>query len=163
MCISGRAGEKGTAYTLVTEKDKEFAGHLVRNLEGAGQTVPNELLDLAMKVTKHALFKSVCDNQFANLDNFLFQSPWFRKSRFKEGKGKKASLVGRCRGLGYQGDKASTPTTQANYSLPVFKPGLVTGGLAANSAASAGPGSSRIDAMRSAFKQQYMSQVRPHT
>ena len=47
---TGRAGEKGTAYTLVTEKDKEFAGHLVRNLEGAGQPVPQELMDLAMKV-----------------------------------------------------------------------------------------------------------------
>lgn len=47
---TGRAGEKGTAYTLVTEKDKEFAGHLVRNLEGAGQAVPEELMDLAMKV-----------------------------------------------------------------------------------------------------------------
>lgn len=37
---TGRAGEKGTAYTLVIEKDKEFAGHLVRNLEGANQEVP---------------------------------------------------------------------------------------------------------------------------
>lgn len=36
---TGRAGEKGTAYTLVVEKDKEFAGHLVRNLEGANQEV----------------------------------------------------------------------------------------------------------------------------
>lgn len=34
---TGRAGEKGQAYTLVTDKDKEFAGHLVRNLEGANQ------------------------------------------------------------------------------------------------------------------------------
>lgn len=47
---TGRAGEKGTAYTLVTDKDFEFAGHLVRNLEGAAQPVPQELLDLAMKV-----------------------------------------------------------------------------------------------------------------
>lgn len=46
----GRAGEKGTAYTLVTEKDKEFAGHLVRNLEGANQPVPKPLLDLANQV-----------------------------------------------------------------------------------------------------------------
>lgn len=36
---TGRAGEKGTAYTLVVEKDKEFCGHLVRNLEGANQEV----------------------------------------------------------------------------------------------------------------------------
>jgi ATP-dependent RNA helicase DDX42 len=62
---TGRAGEKGIAYTLVTEKDKEFAGHLVRNLEGANQPVPAALMSLAM------------------------QRSWFRKSRFEEGKGKK--------------------------------------------------------------------------
>ncbi|XP_059216493.1 ATP-dependent RNA helicase DDX42 [Stomoxys calcitrans] len=73
---TGRAGEKGTAYTLVTDKDKEFAGHLVRNLEGADQEVPQDLMDLAMK------------------------SSWFRSSRFKQGKGKKPS--GNYAGLGYR-------------------------------------------------------------
>lgn len=29
---TGRAGEKGTAFTLVTNKDSQFAGDLVRNL-----------------------------------------------------------------------------------------------------------------------------------
>ena len=29
---TGRAGEKGTAFTLVTPKDVQFAGQLVRNL-----------------------------------------------------------------------------------------------------------------------------------
>ena len=47
---TGRAGEKGTAYTLITNKDKDFAGHLVRNLEGANQYVPPELMDIAMQV-----------------------------------------------------------------------------------------------------------------
>ena len=47
MCI---LGTKGTAYTLITSKDKEFAGHLVRNLEGANQEVPRELLELALQV-----------------------------------------------------------------------------------------------------------------
>lgn len=41
---TGRAGEKGTAYTLVVEKDKEFAGHLVRNLEGANQEASTPLI-----------------------------------------------------------------------------------------------------------------------
>ena len=50
---TGRAGEKGAAYTLCTSQDKEFAGHLVRNLEGAGQNVPKDLLDLAMQVRFH--------------------------------------------------------------------------------------------------------------
>ncbi len=44
--VLGRAGVKGTAYTLVTEKDKEFVGHIVRNLEAANQDVTKELMDL---------------------------------------------------------------------------------------------------------------------
>ena len=47
------SGEKGFAYTLVTDKDKDFAGHLVRNLESAGQHVPHALLELAEKVGHH--------------------------------------------------------------------------------------------------------------
>lgn len=47
---TGRAGEKGVAYTLLTQKDSNFAGDLVRNLEGANQNVSKELLDLAMQV-----------------------------------------------------------------------------------------------------------------
>lgn len=47
---TGRAGEKGTAYTLLTSADKEFAPHLVRNLEHANQAVSAELLSLAMQV-----------------------------------------------------------------------------------------------------------------
>ena len=84
---TGRAGEKGTAYTLVTEKDKEFAGHLVRNLEGANQDVPKGLMDLAM------------------------QSAWFRKSRFKGGKGKSLNVGGA--GLGFRG-RLEAPGSQVN-------------------------------------------------
>jgi len=48
---TGRAGTKGTAYTLLTEeKDADFAAHLVRNLEGANQRVPDSVINLAMKV-----------------------------------------------------------------------------------------------------------------
>lgn len=54
---TGRAGTQGAAYTLLTEKDREFAGHIVRNLEAAHQEVPQEVLDLAL------------------------QSSWFRKAR----------------------------------------------------------------------------------
>ncbi|KAF9328892.1 ATP-dependent RNA helicase ddx42 [Podila minutissima] len=46
---TGRAGEKGTAYTLITEKDDRFAGELVRNLEEFGQTVDPEVLKIAMQ------------------------------------------------------------------------------------------------------------------
>ena len=48
-------GEKGWAYTLITGKDKEFAGHLVRNLEGANQQVPADLMNLAMQVCQHII------------------------------------------------------------------------------------------------------------
>ncbi|KAJ3190765.1 ATP-dependent RNA helicase ddx42, partial [Dinochytrium kinnereticum] len=46
---TGRAGEKGTAYTLITKKEDHFAGELVRNLEDSSQVVSKELMDLAMK------------------------------------------------------------------------------------------------------------------
>ncbi|CAI5446006.1 unnamed protein product [Caenorhabditis angaria] len=46
---TGRAGNKGTAYTLVTDKDIEMVGHLVKNLESVSQEVPNSLMDLAMR------------------------------------------------------------------------------------------------------------------
>ena len=59
---TGRAGQKGTAYTLVTSKDSQFAGDLVKNLEHAEQRVPEALMQLAM------------------------QNPRFKKSRFREGK-----------------------------------------------------------------------------
>ncbi|KAI7853228.1 P-loop containing nucleoside triphosphate hydrolase protein [Circinella umbellata] len=52
---TGRAGEKGTAYTLITRKEDRFAGDLVKNLESSGQPVPSELMDLAMTNPK---FKS---------------------------------------------------------------------------------------------------------
>ncbi|CAG8457528.1 17001_t:CDS:10 [Dentiscutata heterogama] len=47
---TGRAGEKGTAYTLITQKEDKFAGDLVRNLEASGQQVPDALMSLAMQV-----------------------------------------------------------------------------------------------------------------
>ncbi|KAK5966904.1 ATP-dependent RNA helicase DDX42 [Trichostrongylus colubriformis] len=46
---TGRAGQKGRAYTLITDKDMEMAGHLVRNLESVNQEVPQALYNLAMK------------------------------------------------------------------------------------------------------------------
>lgn len=48
------AGTKGTAYTLLTPRDKEFAPLLVRNLEGANQMVPEELMKLALQVCSNS-------------------------------------------------------------------------------------------------------------
>lgn len=47
---TGRAGDKdGTAYTLITQKEARFAGELANSLVAAGQDLPMELMDLAMK------------------------------------------------------------------------------------------------------------------
>lgn len=52
---TGRAGDKGQAFTLVdrsNKKDSGFAGDLVRNLEASEQVVPPALLDFAMENPK---------------------------------------------------------------------------------------------------------------
>lgn len=126
---TGRAGEKGTAYTLVSEKDKEFAGHLVRNLEGANQEVPEDLLELAM------------------------QSSWFRNSRFKNGKAKSLSYAG----LGYKerpglGGSNSGSGGSSSYSSQ-------TSSSYSSGKSSSGPQTNRFAAMREAFRSQYSSQV----
>lgn len=91
---TGRAGEKGFAYTLITKNDKEFAPHLVRNLESSNQEVPQYLLDLANQV------------------------PWFKNQRKKEENSNKRSSAGG-RGLGFKerpalGAKGSIATYRAN-------------------------------------------------
>ncbi|XP_071512810.1 ATP-dependent RNA helicase DDX42 [Panulirus ornatus] len=135
---TGRAGEKGTAYTLVTDKDKEFAGHLVRNLEGAAQEVPSELLELAM------------------------QSSWFRKSRFKQGKAK--ALGGRGLGFRERPGLGSNPIIEST----VIGAGVGGGGSMAVGPASqaygggdpsmTGPATNRLAAMKAAFHSQYKNQ-----
>lgn len=138
---TGRAGEKGTAYTLVVEKDKEFAGHLVRNLEGANQEVPEALLELAM------------------------QSAWFRKSRFKGGKGKSIAVGGA--GLGYKerpglatGNSSTGGGGGKEGRVNPFGPSKSTEKpMVPKPTSSAAPSTNRFTAMRNTFKNQYTSQV----
>jgi len=136
---TGRAGEKGTAYTLVTDKDKEFAGHLVRNLEGANQDVPEELLELAM------------------------QSSWFRKSRFSGGKAKSINVGGA--GLGYRerpGLGAATDNKMKNFTKPkLLQNSFVesAGNKSLTSVPTQGRPTDRLGAMKETFKNQYTSQV----
>lgn len=68
---TGRAGESGTAYTLVLQSEKEFCPHLVRNLEGSNQIVPQAILDLAEQV------------------------PWFKSQRSRGGVNKRTNEVNR--------------------------------------------------------------------
>ncbi|XP_047500609.1 ATP-dependent RNA helicase DDX42-like isoform X1 [Penaeus chinensis] len=135
---TGRAGEKGTAYTLVTDKDKEFAGHLVRNLEGAAQEVPSELLELAM------------------------QSTWFRKSRFKQSKAK--ALGGRGLGFRERPGLGSTPNNESSGGggggsgsgvVNVGPAGQAYGG---GDPSTTGPATNRLAAMKAAFQSQYKNQ-----
>lgn len=129
---TGRAGEKGTAYTLVTEKDKEFAGHLVRNLEGANQEVPNDLLELAM------------------------QSSWFRNSRFKNGKAKMLA----CTGLGYKERPGlGMADNRPQHPLPSSSSSAPSHSASSTSKSTSGPATNRFAAMREAFRNQYSSQV----
>ncbi|XP_055912203.1 ATP-dependent RNA helicase DDX42 [Eupeodes corollae] len=133
---TGRAGEKGNAFTLVSDKDKEFAGHLVRNLEGADQEVPQDLMDLAMK------------------------SSWFRNSRFKNSKGKKINVGGT--GLGYRertGFGSASSGRSSDYSESKPPAGVAPSTMTTKPAG--GPASDRYSAMRDAFRTQYMSQFKP--
>lgn len=139
---TGRAGEKGTAFTLVTDKDKEFSGHLVRNLEGANQEVPNDLLELAM------------------------QSSWFRNSRFKNGKAKPLSSSGlgfkERPGFGMTDDRPQNPFSTSSSSSTASSASSASTGFSgpSNSKSSSGPATNRFSAMRDAFRNQYNSQVR---
>ncbi|XP_019130656.2 ATP-dependent RNA helicase DDX42 isoform X2 [Larimichthys crocea] len=126
---TGRAGEKGVAYTLLTTKDTTFAGDLVRNLEGANQSVSKELMDLAM------------------------QNPWFRKSRFKSGKGKKLNIGGG--GLGYR----ERPGLGADISERSSSSSLLssTSSYEGYSKPATGAMGDRMSAMKQAFQAQYKS------
>jgi len=129
---TGRAGVKGKAHTLVTENDKEFCGHIVRNLEAANQIVQTDLMNLAM------------------------QSSWFKNSRFKKGRGKGAGGAG----LGYrerpqiafnpQGGEQTSLAEQFAYDRKNKKED-------SNGASNTGPGTDRLSAVKKAFKSQFTS------
>ena len=134
---TGRAGVKGTAYTLVTEKDKEFAGHIVRNLEAANQNVPKDLMDLAMR------------------------SSWFRNSRFKKSsKHFKGSNTQQRIGLGFSepNSKLSATSNELPEYLQSNSSITTSTDTSGNTTSSGGViGSGRLNAVKQAFKNQYMS------
>ncbi|XP_076607928.1 ATP-dependent RNA helicase DDX42 isoform X4 [Chaetodon auriga] len=128
---TGRAGEKGVAYTLLTNKDTTFAGDLVRNLEGANQGVSKELMDLAM------------------------QNPWFRKSRFKGGKGKKLNIGGG--GLGYRERPGLGADSSVSYYSSSSSLLSSTSSYEGYSKPTTGAMGDRMSAMKQAFQAQYKS------
>lgn len=113
----------------MTEKDKEMVGHLVRNLEGANQIVPEDLMSLAM------------------------QSSWFRKSRFQGGKGKS---VGGGAGLGFR-ERPGLGRPQASSS------GYMQSFVSSSDSKPISQPTNRLEALKSAFKNQYASQFKTST
>lgn len=43
---TGRAGNKGTAYTFITPEECQYASDLIRALENSGSKVPADLINL---------------------------------------------------------------------------------------------------------------------
>ena len=43
---TGRAGNKGTAYTFITPEESQFAADIIRALENSSNTVPDDLRKL---------------------------------------------------------------------------------------------------------------------
>lgn len=135
---TGRAGVEGTAYTLVTEKDKEFAGHLVRNLEGANQEVPDALMKLAL------------------------QSQWFKKARYKDSQAKKMNTktgLGYKPGLGQQKDQLHSSSPNHNSHRNILPPSKSF----SHQAHSSSTPTSRLEAMKTSYAAQFKSAFRPAT
>lgn len=78
--------------------------------------------------------------------DLALQSSWFRKSRFKSGKGKNLNVGGS--GLGFKerpGIQADGQSISQSISKSISK---------------SGPATDRLSAMKAAFKSQYQNQVR---
>jgi ATP-dependent RNA helicase DDX42 len=138
---TGRAGQSGNAYTLVTEKDKEFAGHLVRNLEGANQFVPPALNELAL------------------------QSAWFKNSRQgQSGKAKKSSG-----GLGFKSrpgmSSCPRPSPSSSFAQPSSSYTESVQSKIVNTSNTTDPSSqpSKLSAVRAAFAAQYKNTFKAAT
>ncbi|OQV11881.1 ATP-dependent RNA helicase DDX42 [Hypsibius exemplaris] len=129
---TGRAGEAGIAYTLMTEKDKEFAPHLVRNLEGANQHVPEKLMTLA----------SGCS--------------WFKKTRFQTGTKGKKPLGGR--GIGFKESKygSGEGPSASDMIRSITKEATGPGGGASTSKSTFG--ADRASAVKAAFQTRFKTQ-----
>ncbi|XP_019197538.1 PREDICTED: DEAD-box ATP-dependent RNA helicase 24 [Ipomoea nil] len=96
---TGRAGDKdGTAYTLITQKEARFAGELVNSLITAGQNVPAELMDLAMK-----------DGRFRSKRDARKGGGKRAKGRGGSGRGVRGVDYGL--GIGYSAESSNAPTT----------------------------------------------------
>ncbi|CAI2347556.1 unnamed protein product [Caenorhabditis sp. 36 PRJEB53466] len=145
---TGRAGQKGTAYTLVTEKDTEMVGHLVKNLESVSQEVPAQLMDLAMKC------------------------PWFQSQRAGNSGGAPSGQPRGRTGLGYT-PKVRNAGGAKGAAPPQFDPlkeqrrsgnqtveGMVRSAQSSATSATAGSsasGGNRAQMLKNAFQKSFQS------
>ncbi|KAL8170352.1 hypothetical protein V2J09_022156 [Rumex salicifolius] len=111
---TGRAGDKdGVAYTLVTQKEARFAGDLVNSLIAAGQSVPAELMDLAMK-----------DGRYRSKRDARKGGGGGKKGK---GKGRGVRGVDFGLGIGYNTEPNSAPsqTTGRSAAISSIKTGMM--------------------------------------
>ncbi|CAF3757456.1 unnamed protein product [Rotaria socialis] len=145
---TGRAGEKGTAYTLLTPADKEFAPNLVRNLENANQVVSDDLFNMAMQISHFANTRSRHGGggggkHFALGNRVQRERPGFG-SHSGSSSSTSVAVVDSSNPFDYNGP--STKNTPAIGPMTDWR-----GGSAATS------GTSRNSAMKAAFQSQFKS------
>ncbi|VDD75390.1 unnamed protein product [Mesocestoides corti] len=126
---TGRAGVKGTAYTLfVANRDPpDFAAHLVRHLELSSQTVPPRLFEIANKC------------------------PWFVENRARAA-GTEANPRA---GIGFQPREKKDLRVGLGSSYSGFHSSTQPMGGPATVAASSAHQTDRLAAMKAAFASQY--------
>jgi len=104
---TGRAGNKGVAYTLVTPKDINFSVDLIKNLENANQFVPPELINIAMNNSYFRRERSGKGNNNNNSRNGRGRGRGGRNSRG-------GGFSNRGRGLGYNNNNNNNNSNNNN-------------------------------------------------
>ncbi|KAG2833184.1 DEAD-box ATP-dependent RNA helicase 24 [Phytophthora cactorum] len=159
---TGRMGqegfEPGTAYTLVTRNESQFAAQLVYNMDVSGQPVSAELLALAMRDSRFRRGAAACKPRASSGagrpsstpesgDRILDEEDSAELERWNDSRRK--SKAGQRKGLGFAGVgkptrsggmrgfvKASTPATSL---ASAFRSGFVKSTLEADTAAKPSP------------------------
>ncbi|CAD5191659.1 unnamed protein product [Musa acuminata subsp. malaccensis] len=120
---TGRAGDKdGTAYTLITHKEARFAGELVNSLIAAGQDVPAELMDLAMKDGRFRAKRDARKGSGGKKGG--------RRGKGGNGSGRGVRGVDFGLGIGYNPDTANAATSHSVPSRSAAVNSLRTGMMA---------------------------------
>jgi ATP-dependent RNA helicase DDX46/PRP5 len=63
---TGRAGNKGTAFTFITQEESQFAADLIRALENSGNPVPDDLRKLDEEY-QHKILEGEIERKKGNL------------------------------------------------------------------------------------------------